>query len=203
MTTNQQTNFLAETFEPDSFIFQKPKKYKNSQLMTSKIRNRNNENIIIQFPKMAVEGWDNKVVNLEFMNSTNYNKKVQNFLSQLNEFVINHICCQSETWFGKNIPLENIKNMYNDKLKFVFDNSTSQLIDKRENDLDTSEISKGVILESICLLKYLVFTKDSCFLHWEICTAKVHKKTQRVPLFGFIEDTDDHSESDEENLTFW
>ena len=101
--------------------------------------------------------------------------------------------------------------MYNhcvkeNRLKFVFDNAKSQLIDKRENVLSTAEIIQGSVVECICLLKYLIFTKDSCFLHWEIDTAKLHKKIQRVPRFGFIEDLDDQSDnelSDEENITFF
>ena len=90
------------------------------------------------------------------------------------------------------------------KLKFTFDTSKSHLINKKDDAVDTSEIIPGVIVECICLLKYLIFTKDSCFLHWEIETAKLHKKIQRVPLFGFIEDNDSDDElSDEENITFF
>ena len=205
-----QTNFLADTFDPESFIFSKPKKYKNVEIMGSKIRNRNNEPILVQFPRMNVINFS-KTLELEFVNETGYNKKVQTFLSQLDSFTIDHIFTQSEKWFGKNIPMENVKQMYNNcvkenRLKFVFDNTRSQLIDKRDNLLNTSEITEGVIIESICLLKYLIFTKDSCFLHWEIDTAKLHKKVQRVPRFGFIEDLDDQSDnelSDEENITFF
>ena len=54
-------------------------------------------------------------------------------------------------------------------------------------------------------MKYIVFTKDSCFVNWEICTAKLHKKIERVPKFGFIEDPTDtnnsENESEEENIT--
>jgi len=204
-----QTNFLADAFEPGSFNFQKPKKYKNQEVMAGKIKNRNNENVIIQFPKMTVSQWD-KLIELEFVNQTGYNKKVNTFLSQLDEFVIDYISRESEKWFGKNIPMENVKQMYTpcvkeNKVKVVFDKTNSHLTDsKSENPLDSSEIVENITLESICQLKYLIFTKDTCFLQWEICTARVHKKYQRVPLFGFIEDADDTMDSDEEeNITFW
>jgi hypothetical protein len=205
----QQTNFLADTFEPESFIFQKPKKYKNAELMASRIKNMHSEQLIVQFPKMNVINYD-KMLELEFTSETGYNKKVKKFLSGLDQFIVDHISTQSEKWFGKTIPIENVKNMYKpcvneNKVKFIF-NENTELINKREERVDTSEMVKGVIVESICLLKYLIFTKDSCFLHWEICTAKVHKKIQRVPLFGFIEDSDDQSDNEEltdENITFW
>jgi hypothetical protein len=205
----QQTNFLADTFEPESFVFQKPQKYKNAEIMASKIKNRYNEPVIVQFPKMNVVEY-NKTLELEFTSETGYNKKVKKFLSSLDNFIVGYISTQSEKWFGKTIPIENVKNMYkpcdsDNKVKFVT-TSKSELINKREETVDTSEIVKGVIVESICHLKYLIFTKDSCFLHWEICTSKVHKKIQRVPLFGFIEDLDDHSDNDElsdDFITFW
>ena len=206
----QQTNFLADTFDPESFIFSKPKKYKNAEIMGSKIKNRNNDPVLVQFPRMNVLNLS-KTLELEFVNETGYNKKVISFLACLDSFTTNHIFTQSEKWFGKNIPMECVKQMYNvcvkeNRLKFVFDNSKSQLIDKKENILSTAEIIQGSVVECICLLKYLIFTKDSCFLHWEIDTAKLHKKIQRVPRFGFIEDLDDQSDnelSDEENITFF
>ena len=43
-------------------------------------------------------------------------------------------------------------------------------------------------------MKYLVFLKDSCFITWEICTAKLFKKINHVPKFGFIEDPEDNYE---------
>ena len=205
----QPTNFLADAFEPESFIFQKPKKYKNQEIMAGKIKNRNNENVIVQFPKMKVAERD-KLVELEFVNQSGYNKKVNAFLSKLDDFVVEYISRESEKWFGKTIPVENVKQMYTpcvkeNKIKVVFDKTNSHLTDaKSETPLDSSEIVENVTLESICLLKYLIFTKDTCFLQWEICTSRVHKKYQRVPLFGFIEDNDDNMDSDEEEtITFW
>jgi hypothetical protein len=177
--------------------------------MAGKIKNRHNENVIIQFPKMKVSQWD-KFVELEFVNQSGYNKKVNTFLSQLDNFIIEYISQESEKWFGKTVPIENVKQMYTpcvkeNKIKVVFDKTNSHLTDaKSESPLDSSEIVENVTLESICQLKYLIFTKDTCFLQWEICTSRVHKKYQRIPLFGFIEDLNDNMDSDdEETITFW
>ena len=52
--STEHTNFLADTFDLDSFIFSKPKKYKNSEVMVCKIKNKNNEPVLVQFPKMIL-----------------------------------------------------------------------------------------------------------------------------------------------------
>jgi hypothetical protein len=213
---------LAE-FDASAFIFSKPKKYKNAEAMLCKIKNTNNEPILVQFPKMTLVSDFigepvSKFVELEFMNEKGYNKKVYNFLSKLDEFIISHVSSKSEEWFGKNIPNENISQMYNKFIKapktsenlctvnFVFDKTKSQVIDKKNEELNVSELVKGVTLECIAQLKYLVFTKDTCFINWEIRTSKLHKKLIRVPKFGFVEDPEEHSDeesSDEENVTFF
>ena len=214
--STEHTNFLADTFDLDSFIFSKPKKYKNSEVMVCKIKNKNNEPVLVQFPKMLVNEYS-KFVELEFINETGYNKKVYNFLSKLDEFVIEYISTHSEEWFGKKIPLENITQMYTKFIKapktsdnrctinFVFDKLKSQIIDKKNDSLEITELVKGVTLECISQMKYIVFTKDTCFVNWEICTSKLHKKIIKVPKFGFIEDPIDNSdnESDEEIFTFF
>jgi hypothetical protein len=150
-----------------------------------------------------------KTIELEFMNNNGYNNKVKEFLSKFDEFITNHMSNKSDEWFGKNIPVENILQMYkktvcDNKIRFII--SKGEIINRNNENLETTEIVKGVILECICQLKYIVFTKDSCFLHWEICTAKLHKKVSRVKKFGFIDDPNDQSDdelSDEESITFF
>jgi len=217
----EQTNFLADTFELDSFHFSKPKKYKNSEIMVCKIKNKNNEPVLVQFPKMTIvqdyRPPGSRFVELEFINETGYNKKVYNFLSKIDEHVTEYVHTHSRDWFGKDIPLENLTQMYNKFIKapktsdqnctinFVFDKTRSEVIDKKNEPLDISELNKGIHLECISQMKYIVFTKDTCFISWEICTARVHKKVVKVPRFGFIEDPADLSDDDseEESLTFF
>ena len=207
MTT---TNFLADTFDPETFLFSKPKKYKNAEIMVCKIKNKNNDPVLVQFPKMTIASDYTKFVELDFTSETGYNKKVHTFLVSLDTFVMGYICQHSEQWFGKLIPMENVKDMYipsqPNTMKFIFDKVKSEVINKRNEKVELSEIIKGVTLECISQLKFIVFTKDTCFLQWEICTAKVHKKIARVPRFGFVDDPDDESEteeSDEEIVTFF
>ena len=214
---NNETILLED--KPETFIFSKPRKYKNAEIMACKIKNKNNEQILIQFPKMTLVSdyhQKDKSIELEFKNEIGYTKKIYNFLSTLDEYLLEHISLHSEQWFGKTIPIENIKNMYTKFIKapktsenkctlnFIF--GKAELIDKKNEETFISELVKGVTVECISQLKYLVFTKDTCFLNWEIRTAKIHKKITRVPKFGFIEEPCDNSDddsSDEENITFF
>ena len=59
----------------------------------------------------------------EFINEIGYNKKIYNFLSTIDEYLLEHISLHSELWFGKNIPIENVKLMYN---KFIKAPKTSE-----------------------------------------------------------------------------
>lgn len=204
------TNFLADAFDLESFLFSKPKKYKNSEVMVCKIKNKMNEPVLVQFPKMLLKNdFTEKYISLEFIKETGYTKKVHTFLDKLNDFIIEYVSTNSEKWFGKNIPMEKVKMMYKtdtepENIKFVFDKSKSELIDKKNEEIGSELLVKGVTLECISQLKYLVFTKDTCFVNWEICTAKLHKKVVKVQNFGFVEDPDDESDSDEEEtFTFF
>jgi len=205
------TDFLADTFDLDSFRISKPKKYR-TDLMVAKVKNKNKEPIIVQFPKMTISDYT-KFVELGFLSKTGYSKKVHDFLSNLDEKLINYIASHSEDWFGKQIPLTSVTQMYNkfikvnengDFINFVFDKK-SELINKKNEILHDSELVKGETLECISQLKYIVFTKENCFMTWEICTAKLHKKYNFVPKFGFIEDQLDESddELDDEKFTFF
>ena len=90
-------------------------------------------------------------------------------------------------------------------INFSFDADKSVVLDKRNEQLELSDIKVGDSVECISQLKYLIFSKDTCFVNWEICTTKVYKKVSKVPKFGFIEDPNDHStkENDLEDITFF
>ena len=211
------TELVALEEDLEQLKFSKPKKYKNGEIMISKIK-KGSEPILVQFPKMSIASDYTKFVELEFTSDSGYSKKVYNFLSKLDDYLITVISKNSEEWFGKQIPMENINVMYNKFIKapkssenkctinFVFDKKKSQLINKKDEELDVSELVKGNTLECISQLKYIVFSKETCFVNWEITTAKLHKKIVKVPKFGFVEDPIEQlsdSDTDEENLTFW
>jgi hypothetical protein len=196
-----EEELLVNTDDLNSIRFSKPKKCQGT-LMVSKIK-KSSEPYLIQFPKMAVLQFNETVpgnpysIQFEFVNQSGYTKKMISFLSKFDTFVKERIFQHSEEWFGKTIPLENLNDMYqpNTTLKFTIDKKT-------ETTFDISELVKGSLVECICQMKYLIFTKESCFIHWEICTARLHKKVERVRKFGFIEDPADESDS-EEIVTFF
>jgi hypothetical protein len=199
-----ENTLLVDTAELDSLRFSKPKKC-HGNLMVSKIK-KSNELYLVQFPKMSVVNVTETVnaVELEFTSQSGYSKKVISFLAKLDTVVKEYISKYSEDWFGKTIPVENVNEMYkgNTALKFVFDKKTELTL--KDEPVNISELVKGSLVECICQMKYLVFTKETCFIHWEICSARLHKKLARVPKFGFIEDPTDGSDSDsEEIITFF
>jgi hypothetical protein len=205
-----EPNFLVEDFNAGSFTFSKPKRHKNGELMTCKIKNTSKEPVYIQFPKMNACSDFANCMEFSFPGATGYSKKVIAFLESLDKFILDLVSSRSQLWFDKTITPEQLHTMYKhsnieNKIKVVFDKTNSSIVDKKNEVAGFEEILKETSVQLICLLKYIVFTKDTCFLQWEVCKAKIYKKTQKVEHFSFIEDPDDESDDDDfqENLTFF
>jgi hypothetical protein len=199
-------NYLVKNYSIDKLQISKPKKH-SEEYMLCKIKYP--DDFFIQFPKMKLVQVSPKGVELEFLTSeTKYTKECYNFLSELDTYISMYICEKSEEWFEKKIPMENIKNMYNNFIKApkstdhqstinfsIKKNCT--IVDRRNKELEISDLSINTEVECISQLKYILFSKDNCFTVWEMYSAKVHKKFDKVPANGFI----DVEESDSENET--
>ena len=182
-------NYLIDNYSLDSLHFSKPKKH--SEYYYSKIKYSLDKDLVnfnIQLPIMGITNINDKNVSLEFINNniSEYSKKCYNFLTNLEGIIIDNIYLNVTEWFGKEIPKESVKKMYNSFLKAP-KNSES-------NVGMTININKS----KICHLKYLVFSKDTVFLVWELLSCKVYKKINKVKQYGFIEDPEDYSLEDPE-----
>ena len=200
------TDYLVTNYNLQDISLQKPKK--NGEYFVSKVKYSGNE-FFIQFPKMKISSEIAKNVELEFSSNSKYSKEVYTFLNSLDEHITQHIFNKSEEWFGKKIPNEHIAKMYNKFIKApktLNDNCTMnfsvkecEFLDKKNNPLDVSEFSIGLDVECIAQLKYILFSKDTCFTYWELHTAKLHKKINKVKQYGFV---DIESESEDEEISF-
>jgi hypothetical protein len=209
-------SFLVNSYTLDNLVFSKPKKH--SDFLVSKVKYNTDDDFIIQFPKMILSDIDEKNIEFEFINTKGYNKEIYNFLRSLDKYTVTKVHEKSEEWFEKVIPTESIKKMYNSFIKApktsenkcnvnfgikVHKNEIKSLfLDKKDNEIDFSQFKKNEIVECIAQLKYIFFSKDTCFPAWELVSAKLHKKLQKVPKFGFVDDPDDvqKCESDDEEI---
>jgi hypothetical protein len=211
-------NFLVNSFNLEKLVFSKPKKYADYMLCKVKYPNESGEldDMCIQFPKMTISSDpDEKNLETEFVSVKGYNKEIFNFLSKLDANIVEYISSQSEEWFERKIPKESIKKMYNSfvkapktsenrcNLNFTFKMQKNEMktvfMDKKSNEIEFSQFKKGETVECISQFKYLIFTKDTCFSTWEVISSKLHKKTQKVPKFGFIDDPDDKPKCDSDD----
>jgi hypothetical protein len=188
----------------ESILLTKPRKV--GDYMVCKVKYSGGDDIdpdsvILQFPKMEVIMKDATNLELEFIkNSSKYNKSIYNFLSKLDDHIVNYVFSKSEEWFNKNIPLENIKQMYNKFIKAPKTSESectlnfkltpkSEYIDNKGNDV--TDIMVNQQAECISQLKYVVFSKDTCYTVWDAIKVKVYIKYHKVQAFGFIEDPED------------
>lgn len=212
-------SFLVGSYNLQSIKLSKPKKY--NEYFVSKVKYSLDEeetDLILQFPKMTLsDDPEEKNISVEFMNNRGYNKEIYNFLSTFDDYIIDSISKKSEEWFGKEIPLKSIKKMYNPFIKAPKTSDTrcvlnfgikyhketvkTLFLDRKDNEINYSHFKNGEIVECIAQCKYIFFSKDTCFSTWELVSAKIHKKMQKVPNFGFVDDPDDKVvkvESDDE-----
>ena len=212
-------SFLVDSYNFENIIFSKPKKY--SEYYISKVKysfDDEQSDLVVQFPKMTISDDPEDSLSVEFINTKGYNKEIYNFLSNLDNYITEHVSKKSEEWFGKEIPLKSIKKMYNSFIKppkttdgnFVLNFGMKHhkkevktlFLDRKDNELPFSHFKKGEVVECIAQCKYIFFSKDTCFSAWELISSKIHKKIQRVPKYGFVDDPDDKCiqvESDDED----
>ena len=207
--------FLIESYNLESITFTKPKKH--GDYLVSKVKYPETNSVIVQFPRMTISSDPTtKAIELEFKNDRGYNKKMYDFLSKVDDFVVDQIASKSLEWFDKSIPVEAVTKMYN---KFIKSPKTSEngctinfnflqkknellteLINSKNEPIDFTDLTKGSTLECIAQMKYLIFSKESSFVVWEATCAKLHRRINRVPKFGFVDDPDDQqiADSDED-----
>jgi len=211
--------FLTNSYDLSKLSFTKPKKHGDFFICKVIYDDPEKKEMNVQFPKMVISSDPNyKSTELEFISYSGYNKEIYNFLSKIDTFIVDYISSNCEEWFGKKIPSESINQMYNKFIKapktsenkctinFSFGlkkgEMVSSVVNKKNEDIPFTELKKGLTVECISKMKYIIFSKDSAFVNWEISTAKLYKKTQKVPKYGFVEDPDDifvvPPESDEE-----
>ena len=211
-------SFLVDSYNIENIKLSKPKKC--GEYYVSKVKYNLGEedtDLILQFPKMTLSEDPEESISVEFMNNRSYNKEIYNFLSSLDTYIIEQTCKNSEEWFGKEIPLKSIKKMYNPfikapktcearcvlnfGMKYHKNELKTLFLDRKDNEINNKYFKKNEIVECITQCKYIFFSKDTCFSAWELVSAKLHKKMQMVPKFGFIDDPDDKVikvESDDE-----
>jgi hypothetical protein len=192
------SNFLIDSYTSDHLFFTKPKK--NGDYLISKVQYEKNA-LVVQFPKMKLLTVSEKSIELEFISDSGYSKKMYTFLSSLDSFIVKNLSEKSEEYFDKKIPIDYLSQMYNKFIKapkevdskctLHFTLKGSTFLDRKNNEIELSEINPGDLLEPISKMKYIVFSKDSCFVNWEIQTCKVHQTISKVKPFGFVEDPDD------------
>ena len=200
---NQTDTFLIDSYTLSSLTFTKPKKVKD--FLVSKVKYSSPDTpdrpFIVQFPKMTVVSLENNI-ELEFKTDRGYTKKVYNALSKLDTILVDYISSKSEEWFQKKIPVNSVNQMYNKFLKApkTSENNCTinfslsknkEFVNHRDEPIEISDISKNSSLQVIAEMKYIVFSKDSSFIQWEILTGKMEKKVLKVPKNGFVEDLED------------
>ena len=158
-------DYIVDKYSLENFKISKPKQVKNKYVSKVTI---DSEDLIVQFPKMVINDITVDSLTLEFDNkSSSYSQKCYNFLGKLDSLILQHIYSNSPEWFGKQIPMDSIKNMYNSFLKAPknVDSSVnitlavtkkSLFFNYKNKSMDFSDINNTYSCAVIAKLKYLL-----------------------------------------------
>lgn len=205
-------SYLISNYSIDDISITKPKK--TGEFLVGRIYHLKNEPVIIQFPKMKLIkeiSEDDSFVELEFVNNkkSSYNDSAFNFLLTLDSKIVEYSQNNTTEWFGKNIPADVLKKMYNNFIKAPKDTSSNctvqfkvkikelVLTKTRNKEALLSEFKKDSLVECLGRMKYLLFTKDTYHVIWELMGMKLDSRIKRVQKYGFVEDSTE-SDSNEE-----
>jgi hypothetical protein len=205
-------NYLFENYLIDSIKIAKPKKYDEyyiSKIKYSLPESKDLVNFNLQLPLMVIKDITTKEISLEFTKNNNYSNGCYDFLCKIEDYILKSIQGKCKDWFNKEIPVDVIKNMYNNFLKAPQTNTSnvfinvmvsknSKFYNSRNKELGIEDLKSGINTECICQLKYLMFSKDTSYVVWELITSKSYKKVNKVKQYGFIEDPEDYFDIDQQ-----
>ena len=154
-----------------------------------------NEPLYLQMPKMICKKEGTEVLKKNFnidMETVNTDFSFYDFLLNFDELNIKETHKNNKEWFGKDIPLELIDNMYKRsckpvkkdkkprfsfKIPMIKDNVQCQIYDQKKTCIEFSKVDEG--MEMICILhiKGLKFLKQHYYCDCYISQMKVFLET--------------------------
>ena len=175
-------DFLINNYSIENVKISKPRKKNN--ILVSKVKYSDYDDLIIQLPKMQVDSKNEEILVLKKDSViSEYSKKFNQFNNELYNHLTDKINKYSEEWFGKKISVENLKKMFINTNDFSINITKEVEYYSHKNELisEHSELSflENEIVECICKVNCLVFEKESCKLVYDLVSCKFHKKRRK------------------------
>tara|TARA_Y100000389_G_scaffold118153_2_gene115308 strand:- start:8740 stop:9345 length:606 start_codon:yes stop_codon:yes gene_type:complete len=126
--------------------------------------------------------------------------KTKKDITWIGEEVVKETSKNSETWFGKNITIEDCKSLYrdcitgDDKLKCFYDEN-SYFYESKNNFIEHSNLLDEMLGIAIIKCPVIIFTKTAFYLRWEISQFKIKKTNEeKIQLTEYsIRDLEEHN----------
>tara|TARA_B100000902_G_C27235917_1_gene877403 strand:- start:113 stop:700 length:588 start_codon:yes stop_codon:yes gene_type:complete len=168
----------------------KPVMIKEGVFYSKVTLNDSDINIQVDKNKLIIDADKNKAI-------LDVDSKTSKHINRISEELIKQTSEKSEKWFGKPINLKDCKTLYqsalvdNVKLHCFYDEN-SRFYERKNNDVQHNELNKE--LNGISLIKcaYVIFTKSSFFIRWEIMQFKIKNDLDTKIIDYSIRDLDEH-----------
>jgi len=159
----------------------------------------NDEDIIIQVKKnkVTLDKTNNKAL-------LDLDSKTRKDIAWIGEEVIKETSKNSESWFGKNISLDDCKTLYRDciddkKLKCFYDEN-SNFYESKNDSIEHSNLPDEMLGIAIIKCCVIIFTKTAFYVRWEISQFKIKTNSEeKLNLIEYsIRDLEEHNISIED-----
>ena len=170
---------LYNKFDINSIKIEEPTKNNNDNVYISNV-----ENINLQTDKLDIYE-NNKKLKLKL------NESFKNFLSLLDEKIIEILSNYSKSWFNEEFSTEEMEDFYKGSIKTIkkanlefislYIDENILIYDNKKNLLNIEDLSKNNQIIAVIKLDKIIYDKTSCIPYWTVTQIKL-KKANNLPL---------------------
>ena len=146
-------------------------------------------NIQVNKSKLNIDADKNKAI-------LDVDSKTSKHINKISEELIKQTSEKSEKWFGKQINLKDCQTLYqnalvDEKLHCFYDEN-SRFYESKNKEVEHNELNKELTGISLIKCAYVIFTKSSFFIRWEIMQFKIKNNFDTKIVDYSIRDLDEH-----------
>ena len=173
-----------------------------------------NKYLLFQTSKINIHKISNSFIDIKLDITNKKCKQLYSFILNLDEHIINIICKNSLSWFGKNMPQDKIEEMFIPSirvsqnkeqpiLRTYFNNEEQiEIYNSNKDILNINDINKNNKCILLIQINGIIFHKTKCYIDWKIIQLKTFEeikklKDKKLKIKGYsIRDVQNNEETD-------
>ena len=161
----------------------------------------NEEPMVIQTPVISFKKYNNTHIELLLDHS------MLRGINKIDNYIINQISDNSQEWFGSELSIEEIRDIYKSSISFPLDeydvaslrlnySDKLKIYDKYNPHLELKHLEQNIPVIGLIKLNCIVFYKHTCVPQWEIISMKLKNNITNKLKSCVIADEENETEED-------